>query len=97
MAAFTAGPTAILASMSTLRVKPQRPDLVDKALVPDYGLGAHTAGSDLFFMRAIFFRDTMLGGLCRPTWLMEPQPAVDTKLFLYLLLMGVLPAARGSP
>ncbi len=29
------------------RVKPQRPDLVSKALVPDYGLGTHTAALGL--------------------------------------------------
>jgi len=29
------------------RVKPQRPDLVDKALVPDYALGSHTASLGL--------------------------------------------------
>ncbi|HCJ30683.1 MAG TPA: sorbosone dehydrogenase [Pseudomonas sp.] len=31
------------------RVKPQRPDLVEKALVPDYALGAHTASLGLAF------------------------------------------------
>jgi glucose/arabinose dehydrogenase len=31
------------------RVKPQRPDLVSKALVPDYALGAHTASLGLAF------------------------------------------------
>jgi glucose/arabinose dehydrogenase len=31
------------------RAKPQRPDLVEKALVPDYALGAHTASLGLAF------------------------------------------------
>jgi glucose/arabinose dehydrogenase len=31
------------------RVKPQRPDLVAKAIVPDYALGAHTASLGLVF------------------------------------------------
>jgi glucose/arabinose dehydrogenase len=31
------------------RVKPQRPDLVAKAIVPDYALGAHTASLGLAF------------------------------------------------
>ena len=31
------------------RVKPQRPDLVAKAIVPDYALGAHTASLGLTF------------------------------------------------
>ncbi|GAB3406162.1 sorbosone dehydrogenase family protein [Massilia agilis] len=34
------------------RVKPQRPDLVAKAIVPDYGLGAHTASLGLAFYDA---------------------------------------------
>jgi glucose/arabinose dehydrogenase len=34
------------------RVKPQRPDMVDKAIVPDYALGAHTAPLGLAFGRA---------------------------------------------
>jgi glucose/arabinose dehydrogenase len=34
------------------RVQPQRPDLVAKALVPDYALGAHTASLGLAFYEA---------------------------------------------
>lgn len=34
------------------RVEPQRPDLVAKAIVPDYGLGSHTASLGLVFYRA---------------------------------------------
>jgi len=34
------------------RVKPERPDLVAKAIVPDYALGAHTASLGLTFYRA---------------------------------------------
>ncbi|PTT73191.1 sorbosone dehydrogenase, partial [Pseudomonas sp. HMWF010] len=34
------------------RVKPQRPDLVARALVPDYALGAHTASLGLTFYTA---------------------------------------------
>ena len=34
------------------RVKPPRPDLVAKAIVPDYALGAHTASLGLAFYRA---------------------------------------------
>jgi glucose/arabinose dehydrogenase len=37
------------------RVKPQRPDLVAKAIVPDYALGNHTASLGLvFYDRALF-------------------------------------------
>ncbi|TWI56735.1 glucose/arabinose dehydrogenase [Pseudomonas duriflava] len=34
------------------RVKPQRPDLVAKAIVPDYALGAHTASLGLAFSKS---------------------------------------------
>ncbi|MGZ5202204.1 MAG: PQQ-dependent sugar dehydrogenase [Telluria sp.] len=34
------------------RVKPQRPDMVAKAIMPDYGLGAHTASLGLTFYDA---------------------------------------------
>jgi glucose/arabinose dehydrogenase len=34
------------------RVKPQQPDMVAKAIVPDYGLGAHTASLGLTFYDA---------------------------------------------
>jgi glucose/arabinose dehydrogenase len=37
------------------RVKPQRPDLVAQAIVPDYALGAHTASLGL-----VFYEDTAL-------------------------------------
>jgi glucose/arabinose dehydrogenase len=37
------------------RVKPQRPDLVAKAIKPDYGLGPHTASLGLTFYRADAF------------------------------------------
>src|SRR5204862_828448 len=33
------------------RVKPQRPDLVAEAVVPDYALGPHTASLGLVFAR----------------------------------------------
>src|SRR5262249_16556489 len=44
------------------RVKPQRPDLVAKALAPDYGLGAHTASLGLVFYRAGLFPPDYRGG-----------------------------------
>ncbi|HXC40488.1 MAG TPA: PQQ-dependent sugar dehydrogenase, partial [Burkholderiales bacterium] len=38
------------------RVQPQRPDLVGKAIVPDYALGAHTASLGLAFASGGTFR-----------------------------------------
>jgi glucose/arabinose dehydrogenase len=44
------------------RVKPPRPDLVARATVPDYGLGAHTASLGLTFYRASAFPAQYRGG-----------------------------------
>ena len=43
------------------RVKPPRPDLVAKAIVPDYALGAHTASLGLAFYEG----DAAAGALSR--------------------------------
>ena len=44
------------------RVKPQRPDLVARAITPDYGLGPHTAALGLTFYRAGAFPARYHGG-----------------------------------
>jgi glucose/arabinose dehydrogenase len=44
------------------RVSPQRPDLVAKALPPDYALGAHTASLGLTFNTGNLFPPEMSGG-----------------------------------
>jgi glucose/arabinose dehydrogenase len=44
------------------RVSPQRPDLVAKALPPDYALGAHTASLGLTFNTGKLFPPEMAGG-----------------------------------
>jgi glucose/arabinose dehydrogenase len=44
------------------RPKPPRPDLVAKAIAPDYGLGAHTASLGLTFYRADAFPAQYRGG-----------------------------------
>ena len=44
------------------RVKPQRPDLVASAIVPDYALGAHTASLGLTFYDAKLFPPRYAGG-----------------------------------
>jgi glucose/arabinose dehydrogenase len=45
------------------RVKPPRPDLVAKAIVPDYALGAHTASLGLAFYDATLFPRRYAGGV----------------------------------
>jgi glucose/arabinose dehydrogenase len=44
------------------RVKPQRPDLVASALVPDYALGPHTASLGLVFYNQQLFPSQYAGG-----------------------------------
>jgi glucose/arabinose dehydrogenase len=44
------------------RVQPQRPDLVAKAIAPDYALGAHTASLGLTFNTGNLFPQEMAGG-----------------------------------
>lgn len=44
------------------RVAPQRPDLVAKALVPDYALGAHTASLGLVFYQGNALPQRFVGG-----------------------------------
>jgi glucose/arabinose dehydrogenase len=44
------------------RVQPPRPDLVEKALVPDYALGSHTASLGLVFYRGELFPQRYRGG-----------------------------------
>ena len=45
------------------RVKPQRPDLVAKAIAPDYALGDHTASLGLAFYKASLFPARYKGGV----------------------------------
>jgi glucose/arabinose dehydrogenase len=45
-----------------VRVDPQRPDLVAKAIAPDYALGAHTASLGLTFNTGHLFPPDMAGG-----------------------------------
>jgi glucose/arabinose dehydrogenase len=44
------------------RVSPQRPDLVAKAVVPDYALGSHTASLGLAFYQGDAFPDRFQNG-----------------------------------
>jgi len=44
------------------RVKPQNPDLVAKAIVPDYAVGAHTASLGLTFYEGSLFPQKYRGG-----------------------------------
>ena len=50
--AFYGWPYSYYGQHVDLRVQPSRPDLVAKAIAPDYALGAHTASLGLVFSRA---------------------------------------------
>lgn len=58
------------------RVQPQRPDLVEKAIVPDYALGPHTASLGLTFYDGTLFPDRYRGGAFvgqHGSWNRKPQ------------------------
>jgi glucose/arabinose dehydrogenase len=58
------------------RVKEQRPDLVAKAIVPDYALGAHTASLGLTFYNGEAFPERYRGGVFigqHGSWNRKPQ------------------------
>jgi glucose/arabinose dehydrogenase len=60
--AFYGWPYSYYGQHVDMRVKPQRPDLVAQAIVPDYALGAHTASLGLVFYSAHLFTTHYMGG-----------------------------------
>lgn len=60
--AFYGWPYSYYGQHVDARVQPPRPDLVAKAVAPDYGLGAHTASLGLAFYDAKLFPATYQGG-----------------------------------
>ncbi len=74
--AFYGWPYSYYGSHIDERVKPQRPDLVAKAIVPDYALGNHTASLSLTFYDATVFphhyRDGAVVGQ-RGSWNRKPR------------------------
>ncbi|MPZ43001.1 MAG: sorbosone dehydrogenase family protein [Betaproteobacteria bacterium] len=59
---FYGWPYSYFGSHVDERVQPPRPDLVERALVPDYALGAHTASLGLTFYEGKLFPPPYLGG-----------------------------------
>lgn len=58
------------------RVKPQRPDLVEKAIVPDYALGPHTSSLGLTFSAASTLPGPFVNGMFvgqHGSWNRQPQ------------------------
>src|SRR5215217_3863261 len=79
------------------RVKPQRPDLVARAIVPDYSLGNHTASLGLtFYTGDLFSASLPARGFHRPARLLEPQAAQRLQGALRPVRKGqAIRAARG--
>jgi glucose/arabinose dehydrogenase len=60
--AFYGWPYSYFGQHVDQRVKPQRPDLVEKAIAPDYALGAHTAALGLVFYEGNLLPKHYAGG-----------------------------------
>ena len=60
--AFYGWPYSYFGNHVDTRVEPQRPDLVQKAIAPDYALGAHTASLGLTFNTGNLFPPEMANG-----------------------------------
>jgi hypothetical protein len=60
--AFYGWPYSYYGQHVDARVQPPRPDLVAKAIAPDYALGAHTASLGLAFNTGSLFPQDMAGG-----------------------------------
>jgi glucose/arabinose dehydrogenase len=60
--AFYGWPYSYYGQHVDVRVEPQRPDLVAKAIAPDYALGAHTASLGLTFNTGKLFPPEMANG-----------------------------------
>jgi glucose/arabinose dehydrogenase len=60
--AFYGWPYSYFGDRVDTRVEPRRPDLVQKAMAPDYALGAHTASLGLAFNTGNLFPPEMEGG-----------------------------------
>jgi len=74
--AFYGWPYSYYGQHIDTRVKPQRPDLVARAVVPDYALGAHTASLGLVFYRGSLLPRTYAGGAFigqHGSWNREPR------------------------
>jgi len=74
--AFYGWPYSYYGQHIDTRVKPQRPDLVARAVVPDYALGAHTASLGLVFYRGSLLPRPYAGGAFigqHGSWNREPR------------------------
>jgi len=61
--AFYGWPYSYYGQHVDVRVQPQKPDMVAKAIAPDFALGPHTASLGLAFYKAENFPDRYRGGV----------------------------------
>lgn len=74
--AFYGWPYSYFGQHMDNRVKPQRADMIEKAIVPDYGLGSHTASLGLTFYEAKALPGHYAGGAFigqHGSWNRNPQ------------------------
>jgi glucose/arabinose dehydrogenase len=89
--AFYGWPYSYYGRHTDARVSPQRPDLVARAVVPDYALGAHTASLGLVFYRGNRLPQHYAGGAFvgqHGSWNRQPRSG-------YKVIF--VPFARGRP
>ncbi|MEO8575109.1 MAG: sorbosone dehydrogenase family protein [Gemmatimonadales bacterium] len=76
------------------RVKPPRPDLVAKAIVPDYALGAHTASLGLTYASSTSFPRELNGGVFvgqHGSWNREPRSGYRV---IFVPFSGGMPSGK---
>lgn len=71
--AFYGWPFSYYGQHVDVRVSPQNPELVAKAIAPDYAVGPHTASLGLTFAEGSKLPAHQQRRIHRPAWLVEPQ------------------------
>jgi len=77
-----------------VRVQPQRPDLVQKAIAPDYALGAHTASLGLAFNTGKLFPPEMANGAFigqHGSWNRKPRAGYKV---IFVTFKGGMPSGK---
>ncbi len=93
---FYGWPYSYYGSHVDVRVKPPRPDLVAKAIVPDYALGPHTASLGLAWSGGASLPEPFRQGhVRRPARLLEPQAVRSGYKVIFVPFRGGRPA--GDP
>ena len=100
--AFYGWPYSYYGQHVDARVKPQRPDLVAKAIAPDYALGAHVAALGLTFYQGTLFPSHYFGGAFigqHGSWNRKPRSGYNVVFVPVSTSSGTplgLPSANGT-